>query len=168
MLNNHGEDVVGGQNFILLAVNFDFGAAVFTHEHAVALFDFKRNFLSVVVGLAGAEGDDDAFLRLFLGGIGNDDAALFGFLLFDRFHEDAVADRLDVQCHSLFSLLLFCRLIVIKFRRPPRWENYFFSSTTSASITPSSFFLSSDFGSPPSGCGCVWPFSACAFAAAAL
>jgi len=46
---------------------------------------------------------------------------------------------------------------------------YFFSSTTSASITPSSFFLSSDlassaFGSPPAGLD----FSAWAFAAAAL
>src|SRR5881628_2402203 len=30
-------------------------------EHAVALFDFEGNFLAVVVGLAGAEGDDDAF-----------------------------------------------------------------------------------------------------------
>ena len=52
---------------------------------------------------------------------------------------------------------------------------YFFSSTTSASmIGPSSFFLSSDLASPPSGCGwppdgpAPWPFSACAFAAAAL
>ena len=34
------------------------------------------NFLAVVVGLAGAERDDDAFLRFFLGGIGDDDSAL--------------------------------------------------------------------------------------------
>jgi len=72
-LAEHGQDVVRGQNLVFLAVNLDFGAAVFAHEHAVALFDFKRDFLPVVVGFAGAEGDDDAFLRFFLGGIGNDD-----------------------------------------------------------------------------------------------
>jgi hypothetical protein len=75
------EDVVRGQNLVFLVVNFDFRAAVFADEHAVALLDFKRNFLSVVVGFAGAEGDDDAFLRLFLGGIGNDDAALFSAIV---------------------------------------------------------------------------------------
>ena len=72
------------QNLVFLAVNLDFRAAVFADEHAVALLDFKRDFLAVVVGFAGAERDDDAFLRFFLGGIGDDDAALFGFLLFER------------------------------------------------------------------------------------
>ena len=69
---------------------------VFADEHAVAFFDFKRDFLPVVVGFAGAEGDDDAFLRFFLGGIGNDDPALLDFFFFDRLDQDAVADRLDV------------------------------------------------------------------------
>ena len=91
-----GQDVVGGQELVFLAVNFDFRAAVFAAQDAVALLDFKRHFLVVVVGFAGAERDDEALGRFFLGGIGNDDAALFGFLLFDGFHEDAVAERFDV------------------------------------------------------------------------
>ena len=96
VLIQNGQDVVRGQNLVFLAVNLDFRAAVFADEHAVALLDFKRNFLSVVVGFAGAESDDDAFLRLLLGGIGNDDAALLDFLLFDRLDQDAVADRFNV------------------------------------------------------------------------
>ena len=50
----------------------------------------------LVVGLAGAERDDDAFHGFFLGGIRNDDAALFDFLLFDSFHEETVAEGFNV------------------------------------------------------------------------
>ena len=95
-LFQNSEDVVARQNFVFLAVNLDFRAAVFADQNAVAFFDFKRDFFAVVVRFAGAERDDDALGRFFLGGIGDDDAALFGFLLFDRFHEDAVAERFDV------------------------------------------------------------------------
>ena len=90
------EDVVAAQNLVFLAVNFDFRAAIFAAQDAVALFDFKGNLLAVVVQFAGAKRDNNALGRFFLGGIGDDDAALFGFLLFDRFHEDAVAERFDV------------------------------------------------------------------------
>src|SRR5437899_2000629 len=48
-----------------------------------------------------SRGADDAFLGFFLGGIGNDDAALLDFLLFDRLNEEAVSEGFDVQCHSL-------------------------------------------------------------------
>jgi hypothetical protein len=40
---------------------------------------------------AGADGDDFAFLRLFLGGVGDDDPALGRGFFFDALHEDAVA-----------------------------------------------------------------------------
>ena len=53
----------------------------------------KLDFLSVVIEFAGAESDDFPFLRLFLGGIGNDDTALFYFLLFERLHEHPVSER---------------------------------------------------------------------------
>ena len=56
-------------------------------------FTVNSTFLPSVIHLAGAEGDDFAFLRLFFGGIGNDDAALFDFFLFDRLHEDAITER---------------------------------------------------------------------------
>ena len=76
-LADDAEDIVLAHDQIGLTVQFDFGAAVFGDEHVVALLDCELNFLAVVVDFAGAESDDVAFLRFFLGGIGNDDAALF-------------------------------------------------------------------------------------------
>ena len=65
MLFDDGEDVVGAEDFVFLVVEFDFGAAVFADEDAVALFDFEGDFLAVVVGFAGAEGDDDRLRWVF-------------------------------------------------------------------------------------------------------
>jgi hypothetical protein len=100
-LLDHSQNVVGAHDLVLLAIQLDFRAAVFADEHAVALLDLKRDFLPVVIGLAGAERHDDALLGLFLGGIGDDDAALLGFLLFGRLNEEAISERFDVQCQSL-------------------------------------------------------------------
>src|SRR5579859_7861207 len=95
-LFNDRKDVVRTEDLVFLAVQFDFGAAVLADEHAVAFLDFERDFFAVVIGLAGAQRNDDAFHGFFLGGIRNDDAALFGFLLFDGFHEETIAERFDV------------------------------------------------------------------------
>src|ERR1043166_1373427 len=86
------KDVVGGENSVFLPVQFDFRAAIFGYEHAVAFLHFERDLLPLVVCFTSAEGYHQAFHRFFFGRVGNDDSALFGFLLFDRFHEDAVAD----------------------------------------------------------------------------
>jgi len=69
----------GIKDFVFFAVEFDFRAAVLADEHAVALFDFERNFLSVFVGFTGAEGNDNSLSGFFFGGIGDDDAAFFWF-----------------------------------------------------------------------------------------
>jgi hypothetical protein len=92
---------------VFLAIEFDFRAAVFADEDAVAFLDFERNPFAIVVGFADAERDDEAFHRFFLGGIGNDDSALFAifFLFFDRFNEDPIAYGSNVQCHISFSFL---------------------------------------------------------------
>ena len=45
---------------------------------------------AVLEPLAVADGHDFALLRLFLGGIGDDDAVARGFLFFDPLHHDAV------------------------------------------------------------------------------
>src|ERR1039458_9107957 len=86
------EDIVRGQDFVFLVVEFDFRAAVFADEDAVAFFDFKRKFLSVVVGLAGAEGDNNAFGGFLLGGIGDDNAPFFNSLLSGGFDKNPVAE----------------------------------------------------------------------------
>ena len=57
---------------------------------------------ALVVTNAGADGDDFAFLRLFLGGVRNDDAALgLGFSL-DTADDDAVVQGAEIgACHCL-------------------------------------------------------------------
>src|SRR6185436_2068916 len=50
------EDVVGGENSVFLPVQFDFRAAIFGHEHAVAFPDFERDLLPLVVCFTSAEG----------------------------------------------------------------------------------------------------------------
>src|SRR6185295_108693 len=57
-LVNDREEVVGAKNLVLLAVQFDFRAAVFADEHAVTLLDFKGHFFAVVIGFARAERDN--------------------------------------------------------------------------------------------------------------
>ena len=52
--------------------------------------------------LAVADGDDLALLRLFLGGVGDDDPADFLFAFFDALDNDAVVQRSDV--HALYSV----------------------------------------------------------------
>ena len=51
--------------------------------------------------LAVADGDDLALLRLFLGGVGNDDAADLLFAFVDALDEDAVVQRSDIHASSL-------------------------------------------------------------------
>ena len=48
------------------------------------------NALAVVLRLAVADGDDLALLRLFLGGVRDDDSADLLFPFLDALHEDAV------------------------------------------------------------------------------
>ena len=49
----------------------------------VAVLDVERRDLAVLLDLALADGDDLALLRLFLGGVGDDDPADFLFAFFD-------------------------------------------------------------------------------------
>ena len=51
--------------------------------------------LAVVVERAGADGDDFAFLRLLLNGVGDDDAAGGLLILFDAADDHAVAERTE-------------------------------------------------------------------------
>src|SRR5579863_5100650 len=103
-----GDQVVGAKNLVFLAVDLDFAAAVFGDEHAVTHLDFEGNFLAVLVSFAGAEHADDAFLGLFFGSIGDDDAALFNFFFFGWLDQDAVAQRFDVECHIMFYCVMLC------------------------------------------------------------
>src|SRR5258706_13660642 len=100
------KDVIGVQDFVFLAIEFDFGAAIFADEHAVALLDFKGDFLAVVIGFSGAESNDESFGGFFFGGVGNDNAALLDFLLFGRFNQNAVTERFYVYSHTICFVCL--------------------------------------------------------------
>lgn len=54
----------------IFAVDLHFRAGPLAEQDAVALLDVEGLDLAAVVAGAGADGDDFAFLRLFLGGVG--------------------------------------------------------------------------------------------------
>jgi hypothetical protein len=96
-LSDNSEDVVLAHDQITLSVNFHFCSPVFGDEDLVPLFHGELDDFSVFIAFARSESDYFPFLGLFLSGIGNDDTALFYFLLFERVHEHTIAERLDVH-----------------------------------------------------------------------
>src|SRR5207249_6372041 len=64
-LFDDGENVITVEDLVFLAVQFDFSAAIFADQHAVALLDFEGNFPAIVVSFAGANSHDETFHGLF-------------------------------------------------------------------------------------------------------
>src|ERR1700719_799705 len=73
---DHAHDVGLLHDQELLAVELDLGAGPFAEQHAVADLDVDRDQLAGLVAAARADCRDFALRGLFLGGVGNDDAAL--------------------------------------------------------------------------------------------
>src|ERR1051326_5794133 len=65
----------------IFAIDLYLGARPFAEQHDVAGLPFGRDALAGIVERTRADGDDFAFLRLLLGGLGDADAA-GGLLLF--------------------------------------------------------------------------------------
>src|SRR5215469_10698866 len=87
----------------LLTVDLHFGARPFPEQNAVADLDVDRDQLAVLIATAGADGDHLALGWLFLGRIGNDNAAsslLFGV---DALNHDAVVKRTEFHAVLLRS-----------------------------------------------------------------
>ncbi len=72
---NDAEDLVFTHDEEFFAVELDLGAAVFAEKNAVAGFDVERLAGAVFFILAFAGGDDFAFLRFFLGSVGDEKPA---------------------------------------------------------------------------------------------
>src|ERR1043166_1532635 len=124
-LFNHAEDVVLAHDQVILLIDLDLRATVLADQHAIALLDFKRDQLTVLVPLAGTHGNDLAFLRLLFRRVRDDDPALLHFVLLDRLHQHPVAQWFDVHCFTRSSCLV-CGLMSdnggftsSSFRRPP-------------------------------------------------
>src|SRR4051812_11047001 len=87
------EDVAFLHDDQVFTVDLDLGAGPFAEQDAVAGLDVQRSDLAVVVASAGADGNDFAFLRLFLRRVGNDDPAGGLCLGLDAADEDSVMKR---------------------------------------------------------------------------
>ena len=89
----HAEDVAFLHDQKVFAIDLHLGARPFAEQDAIAGLHVEGMDLTAFIAGAGAGRDDLAFLRLFLGGIGNDDAALGFCFFFDAFDENAIAKR---------------------------------------------------------------------------
>ena len=75
-VRDHAHDVGFLHDQEVLTVDLDLGAGPLAEEDAIARLDIEGYELAALIAGARADGDDFALLRLFLGGIGDDDAAL--------------------------------------------------------------------------------------------
>ena len=80
LLADHAHNVRLLHDEEFVTVDLDFGARPFAEQNLVTLLHIEGDELAGFVARAIADGDDFTFLRLFLGGIGDDDAA-FGLFL---------------------------------------------------------------------------------------
>src|SRR6202163_2577472 len=89
-LRQYAHDVALLHDQEFLAVELDLGARPFAEQHAVADLEVDRDQFAGFVAATRADGGDFAVRGLFLGTVGNDDAArslLFGV---DTLNHDAV------------------------------------------------------------------------------
>jgi hypothetical protein len=90
-----GEDVLLGEEDVLVGAELDVGAGILAVEHLVAHAHFGSLAGAVVIALAGTHLDDLTDLGLFLGGVGKKDAAGGLLLGFGHLDEDAISEGLD-------------------------------------------------------------------------
>src|SRR6478752_1328532 len=82
-------------------IDLDLGAGPLTEQHAVADLDVDRDELAGFVAAARPDGRDFALRRLFLGRVGNDDAAGSLFLGIDALDDDAIVKRTEFHGNLL-------------------------------------------------------------------
>src|SRR6266478_479945 len=95
------EDVFLLHDEVLFAAQPDLVAGILAEEDSVAFLHRERELLAIVGHLAGAHGDDRALLRLFLGGVGDDEAAVLLILLVEALDEHAVMERTQRRLHCV-------------------------------------------------------------------
>ena len=91
----HTQYVALLHNEPLLAIEFDLAARPLAEQDTVADLDFERRDLAGLVAGSRADGNDLALLRLFLGGIGDNDPACCLGLFLDALHDHAVVQRTE-------------------------------------------------------------------------
>src|SRR3954467_9606144 len=102
------QHVARRQDQVLLAVVLDLGAAVLAVDDDVALGNVQRNpLLAILIPAAGANCDDGAFLRLLLGGVGDNQTGRGRGLGLVGLYEDLVLEWLDVHARHDGALQWF-------------------------------------------------------------
>src|SRR5215471_6787094 len=96
------EHILLAEDQVLLVVQGHLGAGVLAEEDPITGLDVERDLLAVVRDFAVAHGDHLALLRLLLGAVRNDDAALLHLFLFLTLDENAVMQRANL--HSQITL----------------------------------------------------------------
>src|SRR3984957_4746526 len=110
-LDQNPHDVAFLHDQVLDAVDLDLGARPFAEQHPVAGLDVDRDELAGLITSPGADGDNFALARLFLGGVGDDDAGSGLALSVDALDDDAI-----VQWTEFHRSLLVCLSGSLEFR----------------------------------------------------
>src|ERR1035437_7790851 len=87
------ENLIFGHDQVFFALDLDLGTGVLAEQNAVAGLHVDRGALAGIQQLAVAHGLHLRLLRLFLGGIGDDDPADLLFAFIQAFHQHAVMQR---------------------------------------------------------------------------
>src|ERR1700674_1724639 len=97
-LGEHPHDVAFLHDQILDALDLDLGARPLAEQHPVAGLDVDRDQFARLVAPAGPDGDDLALLRLFLGGIRDEDSADRFRISVDAANDHAVVKGTEFHC----------------------------------------------------------------------
>src|SRR3954470_14041143 len=118
-------DIALGHDQQILAVELDLGAGPLAEQDAVASLDAERHQGALVVAGAGADRDDLALHRLFLGGVGDDDATLARSSLVNASNHDAVVQRPELHGDSFELSYGWLRVpgLRMRARPPPHFEH---------------------------------------------
>src|SRR6185295_7863557 len=97
---DHAHDVGLLHDQEVIAIDLDFGSRPLAEQHTIARLQVDRDELAGLVAAAWANGHDLALLRLLLGGVRNDDAALGLLLGVDALHDHAIMQGTKLGlCH---------------------------------------------------------------------
>src|SRR5437667_12470411 len=88
------------QDQVLFVVHLNFSAGILTEEDAIPRFHIQRYNFPVLSFGAAANSNYFAFLRLLLGRIGNDEAALHSLLLFNSLDQNPIVERSEIHLES--------------------------------------------------------------------
>src|SRR5690242_2989659 len=88
-----GQDLVFTKNQVVLFFDLNLGPTVLAEQHPVAGLDIEGNAIALFVGLACADSNHFALLRLFFRRVGDNDSSLDCFFFLNALDQDAIMQR---------------------------------------------------------------------------